>query len=398
MFSCRERRPIPGGRPGSPLRTRPSTILNQFRVAFLPAVLAGVATLAVGSVLAHDDRETGGYKFVVGFRVEPAYEGLPNGVDVKVTKPVAGDQGSSNQGMQGQAGQSHGQGMAMQSQSHQGMAAAPREEGGAMIDVAAHGAIFSSPAVTEGRTFSFEPGDELEGKAIPYHSHLDHSITGTVTVSSNSSAPAMVEVAIHDSMFMPADVTVAPGGKVVWTSKTATPQSVTSGLAPSAPAAVTEVPVEGLEESLRVEIKHVATGGTRVLDLRAMPEEPGHYTADIIPTAQGVYEMRVFGKVEETGIDETFTSFGGGGGFSDVLPASDLQFPDRLPGVRQIEGAVRGAIDTAEQAQDAALSAQAATATNGGPSANTLGIIGIVLGAIGMIAGAGGLTVAMRKR
>ena len=383
-----------------------SGILNPFRVALLLAVLAAVTTLTVGSVLAHDDRETGGYKFVVGFRIEPAYEGLPNGVDVKVTRPVAEDHGTSDQGMQGMAMQSqghgamasqgHGQGMEMQS--HQGMAAASGGEGGVMIDVAAHGGIFSSPAVMEGGTFSFEPGAELEGKAIPYHSHLDHSMTGTITVSSESSAPAMVEVAIHDTMFMPSEVTVTPGGKVVWTSMTAKPQSVTSGLAPLAPAAVAETPVEGLEDSLKVEIRHVATGGTRVLELRAMPEEPGRYTADIIPTAQGVYEMRVFGKVEGTDIDETFASFGGGGGFSDVLPASDLQFPEQLPGVRQIEGAVRGAISTAEQAQDAALSAQTASATNGGASANTLSIIGIVLGAIGMIAGAGGLTVAIRKR
>ena len=387
-----------------------SWILNPFRVALLLAALAVVTTLEVGSVLAHDDRETGGYKFVVGFRVEPAYEGLPNGVDVKVTKSVAGDQGDL--GMRGQTGQSQ-QGMAigsplpteqtqshdgMNSQSHQGMATAPRKENGAMIDVAAHGAIFSSPAVMKGGTFSFEPGDELDGKSIPYHSHLDHSITGTITVSSDSSAPAMVEVAIHDSMFMPADVTAAPGGKVVWTSMTVTPQSVTSGLAPSASAAVNEMPVEGLEQTLKVEIRHVATGGTRVLELRAMPEDPGRYTADIIPTAQGVYEMRVFGKVEDTDIDETFASFGGGGGFSDVLPASDLQFPDQLPGVRQLEGAVRGAIGTAEQAQDAALSAQAANTSNDGASANILGIVGIVLGAIGMVAGAGGLALAMRKR
>ena len=366
-----------------------SVMPSLLRVGLLLVLLAVAGIPAVGSVLAHDDRETGGYRFVVGFRIEPAYEGLPNGVDVKVTKRVAEDHGSGNQGMQG---------MEMQSQIHQGMAAAPREEGVAMIDVAAHGAIFSSPAVMKGGAFSFEPGDELKGKAIPYHSHLDHSMTGTVTVSGDSSAPAMVEVAIHDSMFMPTDVTVASGGKVVWTSMTATPQSVTSGLAPPEPAAVNEVPVEGLEGTLKVEIKHVATGGTRVLDLRAMPEEPGRYTADIIPTTQGVYEMRVFGKVEETDIDETFASFGGGGGFSDVLPASDLQFPDQLPGVRQIESAVRGAIDTAEQAQDAVLSAQAATATNGGPSANTLGIIGIILGVIGILAGVGGLTVAMRKR
>jgi hypothetical protein len=108
--------------------------------------------------------------------------------------------------------------------------------------------------------------------------------------------------------------------------------------------------------------------------------------------------MRVFGSLEGNDIDETFVSYGGGGGFSDVLPASDLHFPEQLPEVREIEGAVRGALATAQQAHDAARSAQGASANGGNSSANMLGIIGIVLGAVGLVAGAGGLTMAMRNR
>ena len=58
-----------------------------------------VATLAVmaqsimtGAVLAHEDRESGGYKLVVGFLHEPAYEGERNAVSLRVTKEGGEDE------------------------------------------------------------------------------------------------------------------------------------------------------------------------------------------------------------------------------------------------------------------------------------------------------------------
>ena len=69
----------------------------------------------------------------------------------------------------------------------------------------------------------------------------------------------------------------------------ATPQSVTSGLAPSDPAAVQEVPVQGLEETLQVEIKHVGHGrdpgaGPACDDGGAGPLHGGHHS----PPPRGV--------------------------------------------------------------------------------------------------------------
>ena len=50
------------------------------------AFLVLALCLVTSAVWAHGDAETGDHKLVVGFLVEPAYEGLPNGVEVRVTK------------------------------------------------------------------------------------------------------------------------------------------------------------------------------------------------------------------------------------------------------------------------------------------------------------------------
>ena len=151
------------------------------------------------------------------------------------------------------------------------------------------------------------------------------------------------------------------------------------------------VAVEGLEQTLQVEVTHVATGVSRTLPLRPVLGEPGVYTADLIPTAPGVYTARFFGAIEGHQIDETFES--GPGRFSNVESASDLHFPQALSTVREIEGAVRGAQSTAEQAQDAAIEAR-----DGASSAQMFGIIGLVMGLAGVTMGAAGLAIALRGR
>lgn len=152
-------------------------------------------------------------------------------------------------------------------------------------------------------------------------------------------------------------------------------------------------PVEGLENSLQVEVTHVDSGTSRVFPLGTVFGSPGRYTADLIPTAPGVYQMRFFGTVEGMEVDETFVSYGGGGGFNDVQSSAGLQFPDPVPQARELEGAVRGAQAAAQQAQDAALRAD-----ENASSATTLGMVGIVLGALGLVSGVGGLALATRKR
>ncbi len=153
------------------------------------------------------------------------------------------------------------------------------------------------------------------------------------------------------------------------------------------------VSVEGVHETLKVEVTHVPTGASKVMSLRPVFNTPGQYAADLVPTAPGVYEFRFFGAIEGAEVDETFVSEGAGGDFDDVRSSADLQFPVTLPEIREIEGAVRGAQNAAEQAQDTAIDADESAS-----SAGVLAIVGIVLGAVGIAAGVGGAALAMRSR
>ncbi|MCI0399195.1 MAG: hypothetical protein L0332_18645 [Chloroflexi bacterium] len=149
-------------------------------------------------------------------------------------------------------------------------------------------------------------------------------------------------------------------------------------------------PIEGLEETLQVEVTHVPSGVSRIMALRTIFRDPGHYTNDWIPTAPGQYRFRFFGTVEELEVDEVFES---GEGFSNIEANDELYFPEAVPEVREVEGAVRGAQSSAEEALDAATAAESAAA-----SVRTLAIAGIVLGVVGLAAGSAGLVMARRQR
>ena len=170
--------------------------------------------------------------------------------------------------------------------------------------------------------------------------------------------------------------------------------------------------VEGLAQTIQVEVTYVPTGVSQVMDLRAAYNDPGHYVAELIPTAPGHYRFRVFGTIEGEAIDETFDSMAGGGNVDDVQPASVIHFPESQPSVRELESAIRGvqettrqaqdaamqAQETARQAQDAAQQAQLAPADSDSDAGATIGIIGIVVGAIGIAVGGAALFVAFGVR
>ena len=259
---------------------------------WLAASLLVALSLMVGTVFAHEGREVGEYRFVVGWAEEPAYEGMNNGVELRVTK----------------------------------LAEAHPHEG-------------EDKETSDGHEDSDDGHDEEEA---------------------------------GQSMLPPS-----------------APKIMASGLPQY--ASHEETPVEGLQDTLQVEVTHPATGASRVFDLRAVLGETGRYIVDLIPTAPGVYEFRIFGTVEGNPTDETFVSRGVGGDFDDIRTATALQFPHRMTELREIESAVRGAVETAQLAQDAALAA------DNGSTGLVLGIIGAVLGAVGVAAAGAALLVA-RKR
>jgi hypothetical protein len=99
--------------------------------------------------------------------------------------------------------------------------------------------------------------------------------------------------------------------------------------APAADAAATPeaeaegVPVEGLEATLQAEVIY---GDQRMpLTLEPAWNDPGHYVSPLIPTQPGDYSFHVWGTINGTEIDETFTA--GPETFSTVIDRTTLEFP-----------------------------------------------------------------------
>lgn len=326
------------------------------------AVALVAAVLLPAIAIAHEQRDVAGYQFVVGFVSEPAIEGIKNGVYLRVT----------------QAATSAGAGPA-------------DDHAEDAIDVNEHGALFASPGLVPDESFEYTVPESLVGLTVPVHDHLDHELTGALVVMDDASLPEAVTVEIHADGFHPAEVMVRPGTVVTFLNTDSETHTAISGIFAdagheheAAEAAAEPVPVEGLEETLEVEVTHVETGVSRTFDLRAVFGQPGQYTADLIPTASGQYRFRFLGTIGGDAIDETFES--GPGTFNDVEGASELQFPIAAAQPRELEAGVRGATaDAADAADDAA-------------SARTLAIAGVVAGVLGLIAGAGALATGMRRR
>ena len=56
--------------------------------------------------------------------------------------------------------------------------------------------------------------------------------------------------------------------------------------------------VEGLQDTLQVEVTHMPSSVSKVMNLRTVFNDPGHYAADLIPTSPGHYRFRFFGTIE----------------------------------------------------------------------------------------------------
>jgi len=131
-------------------------------------------------------------------------------------------------------------------------------------------------------------------------------------------------------------------------------------------------PVEGLEETLKAEV--IFNDQRRDLPISPAFDDPGAYRSVFFPTAAGPYTFRVFGTIEGTEIDESFTSVIDD--FNEVQDVTGGQFPVVLP----------AAGDTARDATAGADAAGTAT-------------LALVVGGAGLLAGlvALGLTLARRR-
>lgn len=88
-------------------------------------------------------------------------------------------------------------------------------------------------------------------------------------------------------------------------------------------------PVEGLQDTLRVEIFHAGLTDPLELEFRARFGQAGAYAADFIPTRAGEYAFRIVGTIGDLDVDERFES--GPDTFSSVEAPAELQYPDTVP-------------------------------------------------------------------
>ncbi|MGH2361380.1 MAG: hypothetical protein ACRDGM_12675 [bacterium] len=141
-------------------------------------------------------------------------------------------------------------------------------------------------------------------------------------------------------------------------------------------------PVEGLEETLQAEL--IAGGGanTKALTLEPAFRDPGAYESPILPTVPGDYSFRIFGEIDGTQIDETFSS--GPETFSSIEDPSEIQFPEKLPSAAELQASI-----------GAGTSTGSADSSSSDDTARALGIVGIIVGVLGL--GAGALAVASRR-
>jgi hypothetical protein len=116
-------------------------------------------------------------------------------------------------------------------------------------------------------------------------------------------------------------------------------------------------PVNGLEETLRVELIYGAS--KQELTIETQFGQDGAYTAHVLPTEAGDYTWHIWGDIEGTPVDVSMTS--SPDTFSSVQPKSEVAFPSAEPTLNELH----------DQAQ----------------LALTIGIVGAVLGLIGIVMG-----------
>jgi plastocyanin len=322
------------------------------RAALVLTVL--FAVLGTSTVLAHEGRDVGDYNFVVGFINEPAVEGMLNGVSLRVTSLIVEEDHVMDMG----------DGMAMDAE----------------IDLVSHGGVFVDE-LAAGANYAFTFGEEFDNLTVPFHAHPIET-QGSIMVGHEGPDVAEVVVEIHENGFQPATLMIQAGTTVKFENHMSEATVVMSGPlgeveAPAGPVAANVV--VGLT-TLQVEVTHVASSVSQVMDLKEAWNSPGQYKSEFIPTSPGAYNFRFFGEIEGQTIDESFES--SNTTFDEVTPATEIQFPVQLAAPRETENAARGALDAANDAGSDASDAASSAST-----ATLLGIFALILGLVGAVLG-----------
>ena len=144
-----------------------------------------------------------------------------------------------------------------------------------------------------------------------------------------------------------------------------------SGLEVNITTTADELPVEGLETTLKATV----TQGQSTRDLPLSPRfnAPGWYQSYLIPTVAGAYTFHITGEIDGTAIDESFST--GPDTFGEPQALAAAQFPVTFPSQAEL----------AEQARRGSEAAGQMT-------------VAMILGGLGLVAGIGALGLALGAR
>lgn len=112
-------------------------------------------------------------------------------------------------------------------------------------------------------------------------------------------------------------------------------------------------PVEGLQETLEVEVFHAGLSEGLALDFRARFGQAGQYAADFVPTREGIYIFRITGTIDDIAVDERFES--GPDTFDEAQSLGALQYPEEVPVGAELSESLAGIRSIAEQTRLVAL-------------------------------------------
>jgi len=99
-----------------------------------------------------------------------------------------------------------------------------------------HGTLFESDILENGQSFTFKITDDLAGHEIVYHNHMNHEMTGSISVSEISGVADFVAIdALAGGAFSPLQVMVSVSSTVVWTNTVDEHQRIASGPPPENP-------------------------------------------------------------------------------------------------------------------------------------------------------------------
>ena len=179
----------------------------------LPALVVAGAALAaaVGVVWAHEGREVHGFTFDVGFLVEPAYEGQPNGVYLSVTRASGGASGHASEGGHDHGGTVETSDMAVEVTAEvdpidginvhiipAGFVFAPERVNQADVDGEGHAHVYvdgEKVGRAYGEWFHLKgvaPGDREIRVTLQTNGHSEYAVGGqTVQATTTLSVPAM---------------------------------------------------------------------------------------------------------------------------------------------------------------------------------------------------------------